>query len=93
MTGALMNGTATALQYGFENKGAIWKANRLYYFGTNTGISYGPDARYPNLYRVVYPDGAVSADFYNLSRVRQRCREAACALYPRSEALSPERLH
>lgn len=38
----------------FRNEGANWKANRLYYFGVDTGISYQRDARHPNMFRVAY---------------------------------------
>jgi hypothetical protein len=42
------------------------------------------DAVHPKMFRVVYPDGALSADFYNLTRVKQHCHDIAHALYPRS---------
>jgi hypothetical protein len=67
----------------FRNEGANWKANRLYYFGVDTGISYQRDARHPNMFRVAYPDGPLSADCYNLVRVRQHCLDVAHMLYPR----------
>jgi len=68
---------------GFRNEGANWQANRLYYFASDTGISYQRDFNHPNLFCVVYPDGSLSADCYNLTRVRQCCRDIAHALYPR----------
>ncbi len=82
---------ATALECGFRDEGTVWKAARLFYYATGTGISYRPDAKHPNMYRVVYPNSAVSADSYNLSRVKQHCRDIAHAIYPRNiSALAAE---
>jgi len=66
---------------GFQDKGANWKDQQLYYFSTPTGIRYQKDG----LYRVVWPDGTLSADYYNLARVKQHCRDIARAIYPRQQ--------
>ena len=65
---------------GFQDAGAKWKDQQLYYFSIPTGIRYQGD---PGLFRVVWPDGTLSADYYNLARVKQHCRDLAHAIYPR----------
>jgi len=35
------------------------------------------------MFRVAYPDSSLSADCYNLVRVKQHWRDVAMALYPR----------
>jgi hypothetical protein len=65
---------------GFQDKGANWKDQQLYYFSIPTGIRYQGEA---DLFRVVYPDGTLSADYYNLARTKQHCRDLARAIYPR----------
>ncbi len=30
-----------------------------------------PDKKYPNMYRVEWPDGVLSADFYNKTRAKE----------------------
>jgi hypothetical protein len=72
--------TISLLVSGFQDKGANWKDQQLYYFSIPTGIRYQGDAA---LYRVVYPDGTLSADYYNLARTKQHCRDLARAIYPR----------
>src|ERR1700746_1864134 len=72
--------TVSLLVSGFQDKGANWKDQQLYYFSTPTGISYQGDG---GGYRVVWPDGVVSADYYNLARVKQHCRDIARKIYPR----------
>ena len=63
---------------GFQDKGAYWKDQQLYYFSEPTGIRYQGG-------RVVWPDGTLSADYYNLARVKQHCRDIARAIYPRQQ--------
>jgi len=72
---------------GFQDKGANWKDQQLYYFSTPTGIRYQGDG----LFRVVWPDGTLSADYYNLARVKQHCRDLARAIYPRQRPASSVR--
>jgi hypothetical protein len=79
---------STSLALGFRDEGAIWKADKLYYFAARTGISYQPIADHPSMFRVVYPDGSLSVDYYNLTRVRQHCRDVAHSLYPRQASKS-----
>jgi hypothetical protein len=71
--------TASLLASGFQDKGANWKDQQLYYFSEPTGIRYQGG-------RVVWPDGTLSADYYNLARVKQHCRDIARAIYPRKPA-------
>jgi hypothetical protein len=78
--------TAPSLKLGFRDEGATWKANKLYYFSANTCISYQSDAVHPKMFRVVYHDGVLSADMYNLARVKQHCRDVAHTIYPRPTA-------
>jgi len=33
-----------------------------------------PDKKYPNMYRVQWPDGVLSEDFYNLARAKEHLR-------------------
>ena len=68
--------TASLLASGFQDKGANWKDQQLYYFSEPTGIRYQGG-------RVVWPDGTLSADYYNLARTKQHCRDLARAIYPR----------
>jgi hypothetical protein len=72
---------------GFQDKGANWRDQQLYYFSIPTGIRYQGDGRY----RVVWPDGTLSADYYNLARVKQHCRDIARAIYPRRRPAYPRR--
>jgi hypothetical protein len=67
---------------GFQDKGAIWKDEELYYFSIPTGIRHQAHADHPNMFSVVYPDGTLSADCYNLARTQQHCRDLARAIYP-----------
>jgi hypothetical protein len=76
---------STSLALGFREEGAVWKAEELYYFAARTGISYLP-AEHPNMFRVVFPDGSLSVDYYNLARVKQHCRDVAHSLYPRQSS-------
>jgi hypothetical protein len=69
---------------GFQDKGANWKDQQLYYYSTPTGIAYHEG-------RVVWPDGTLSADHYNLARVKQHCRDLARAIYPRQRPASSGR--
>jgi len=71
--------TASLRVSGFQDKGANWKDQQLYYFSEPTGICYQEG-------RVVWPDGTLSADHYNLARVKQHCRDVARAIYPRKPA-------
>jgi hypothetical protein len=71
---------SSLLVSGFQEKGANWKDQQLYYFSKPTGIRYQGDG---GRYRVVWPNGTLSADYYNLARVKQHCRDIARAIYPR----------
>jgi hypothetical protein len=73
--------TTSLLVSGFQDKGANWKEQQLYYFSTPTGIRYQGDG----LFRVEWPDGTLSDDHYNLARVKQHCRDLARAIYPRQQ--------
>jgi hypothetical protein len=74
--------TASLRVSGFQDKGAIW-IEELDYFSIPTDIRHQAHADHPNMFRVVYPDGTLSADCYNLARVKQHCRDIARAIYPR----------
>ena len=78
--------TASLRVSGFQDKGAIWRGEELYYFSIPTGIRRQAHADHPNMFRVVYPDGTLSADCYNLARTQQHCRDLARAIYPRQSA-------
>jgi hypothetical protein len=80
--------TISLLVSGFQDKGANWKDQQLYYFSTPTGIRCQGDG---GLFRVVWPDGVLSADHYNLARVKQHCRDLARAIYPRERSASSGR--
>jgi hypothetical protein len=73
---------------GFQDKDANWKDQQLYYFSIPTGIRYQGDA---DLFRVVYPDGTLSADCYNLARTKQHCRDLARAIFPRQPPAPSDR--
>ncbi len=49
---------------GFQDKGATWVGEELYYFSNSTGIRFKPDATHPDTLLVVYPDGTLSAHSY-----------------------------
>ncbi len=74
---------------GFQDKGATWVGEELYYFSNSTGIRFKPDATHPDTLLVVYPDGTLSAHSYNLARAKQHCRDLARAIYPRQTATAP----
>jgi hypothetical protein len=79
--------TAASLQLsGFQDKGAIWRGEELYYFSIPTGIRHQAHADHPKMFLVAYPGGTLSADCYNLARTRQHCRDLARAIYPRQSA-------
>ena len=78
--------TASLRVSGFQDKGAIWRGEELYYFSIPTGIRHQAHADHPNMFRVVYPDGTLSGDCYNLARTQQHCRDLARAIYPRQSA-------
>jgi hypothetical protein len=82
--------TRTELAFGFRDEGANWKGSRLYYHSVRTGISYRPDVDHPDMFRVVYPDGQTSADYYNPARVKQHCRDVAHPLYPRPTSVNSD---
>ena len=46
-----------------------WKDSRLYLGSSAIGNSITPDAKYPSMWRVRYPDGSLS-DIVNLTRAR-----------------------
>jgi hypothetical protein len=47
---------------GFQDKGAIWRGEELYYFSIPTGVRHHQaHADHRNMFRVVYPDGTLSA--------------------------------
>jgi hypothetical protein len=86
--------TASLRVSGFQDKGAIWKGEELYYFSIPTGIrhqAHADHADHPNIFRVVYPDGTLSADCYNLARTQQHCRDLARAIYPRRQSAATRR--
>lgn len=53
-----------------------WKKNILYLGTEKTGFSVeyagGPEEYY-NCFKVKYPDGNLSEDFYNLTRTKDHC--------------------
>ena len=78
--------TASLQVSGFQEKGAIWRGEELYYFSIPTGIRHQAHADHPSMFRVVYPDGTWSADCYNLARSEQHCCDLARKIYPRQSA-------
>ena len=56
-----------------------WKDSRLYLGNPATGYSITPDAKYPSMWRVRYPDGSLS-DIVNLTRARDGARCLALAI-------------
>ena len=63
--------------YGHQN--LHWKDSRLYLGSCATGNSITPDAKYPSMWRVRYPDGSLS-DIVNLTRARDGARCLALAV-------------
>lgn len=52
-----------------EYKDFIWKDDELYLHGEHM-LSVVPDARFPSQWRIKWPNGDLSHDFYNYSRVK-----------------------
>ena len=50
--------------------------NKIYYEG-ELKIEIIPDSTYPTMFWLKWPDGVLSADFYNLPRARQHARKIA----------------
>jgi len=48
---------------------AVWKGRRLYLGKRRSGYSVVEDGRWPNMWRVLLPDGSLS-DMINLSRAK-----------------------
>lgn len=47
-----------------------WKKNKLFLRTEDTKISVVPDKEQEGMFRVKWPDGVLSEDFYNLARVK-----------------------
>lgn len=82
--------TATSLPHVLPRALTVSQAAEYWGLSSNTfrklartGISYQPDADRSGMFRVAYPDSSLSADCYNLVRVKQHWRDVAMALYPR----------
>ena len=56
-----------------------WKGNDLYLNKKKTGFSIFNGEE--DLYWLKWPDGQISADFYNLSRAKDHCIKTACSTY------------
>lgn len=68
---------------GFDNRDLNWDGDRLRARGKLTGFSIVPDASYPTMWRIKFPDGRLS-DMVNLSRARDAARSLVLqALNPR----------
>jgi len=53
-----------------------WNRFQLYYEG-KFKIEIVPDIKYPGMFRLKWPDGVLSMDFYNLSGVKQHSKKIA----------------
>lgn len=54
-----------------------FKKEKLYVQGVDTGISVVPDLVHENMFRVKWPDGVLSKDFYNFTMARENARTVA----------------
>lgn len=61
-------------------RGFNWRENQLYVQEDNTGVSIVPDATYADLWRVRWPDGVLSDDFYNKTMAKENARTIAAQL-------------
>lgn len=57
----------------------LWEDNKLYYEG-EFKVEVVPDTKHPNMFRLKWPDGVLSRDFYNITWARQHAREIAMDL-------------
>lgn len=63
----------------YSNAEFHWKNNKLYLGKKGTGFSVFNAEE--DLYWMKWPDGIISADYYNLSRAKDNCRQIALTQY------------
>lgn len=54
-----------------------WKKNKLYLTGKKTGYSVIEEKGHPGMFRIRWPDGILSEDFYNLTRAKDHASTIA----------------
>lgn len=62
-----------------------FKFKKLYHSDEDTGFSVVPDDKVEKMFRVRWPDGVLSADYYNLTRARDH----AARLYAEGQNTAP----
>ena len=54
-----------------ERKDVKWQKNKLFCRGEDTGYSIVPHKKYKGMFYIIWPDEAVSKDFYNSTRAKE----------------------